>query len=442
MPKLALTSTEKKAFKLHFFYSIIEGYILGVLALNEFVFIKSLKGSNVQVGLLFQFSVMVLIFSIFFNEAIKRIKNKKKLVIITGLVTRLPLLLLLLFPSQHSIMPVNAFYHYIFLAIFLLFYFSNPVIYPIINLFLKKNFTHQNFGRLYSYSTTANKITMLAVTFVYGILLDYSEQSYRYAFASVAVLGVISCYLLASINYEEKGELLPYTNLLDSVKKTISGMRNIMKQNKAFADFEAGFMFYGFAFMGTVSVITIFYERALHLNYSSVAYYKNVYNILAILILPYFGKLIGRIDPRKFAAISFGSFLLYILFTALTQFWPGYFTLAGVKLYYSLNIAAFFNGIFAATMALLWSIGSSYFCRNEDVGDYQSIHLTFTGVRSFFAPLLGVLFYELFGFAVTFIIGIGFLLIAVYTVIRSQKKEKLPVPLHEIPDMVEINPKG
>jgi len=437
-----LTSSEKKAFKLHFLYSIIEGYILGVLALNEYVFIKSLKGSNVQVGLLFQFSVMVLIFSIFFNEGIKRIKNKKKLVVVTGLITRLPLLFLLLFPAEHITGSINPVYHYIFLALFLLFYFSNPIIYPIINLFLKSSFSHQNFGRLYSYSTTANKITMLAVTFIYGILLDYSEHTYRYVFASVAFLGVISCYLLASIDYEEKGELLPYKNVFDSVRKTIAGMKDIMKKNKAFADFEAGFMFYGFAFMGTVSVITIFFERALHLNYSSVAYYKNVYNILAILILPYFGRLIGKIDPRKFAAISFGSFLLYLLFTALTQFWPAYVTLAGIKLYYSLNIAAFFNGIFAATMALLWSIGSSYFCRNEDVGDYQSIHLTFTGVRSFFAPLLGVLFYEIFGFAVTFIIGIGFLIIAVFTVIRSQKRESLPVLPHEIPDIVEINTKG
>ena len=56
---------EKRTFQLHLIYSIIEGIILGVLALNEFVFIKSLKGSNYELGFLFQFSMVVFIFLVF-----------------------------------------------------------------------------------------------------------------------------------------------------------------------------------------------------------------------------------------------------------------------------------------------------------------------------------------------------------------------------------------
>ena len=200
-------------------------------------------------------------------------------------------------------------------------------------------------------------------------------------------------------------------------------MQNIMKSNKAFRDFETGFMFYGFAFMGTVSVITIFFEKGLHLNYSTVAFYKNAYNILAIMILPFFGKLIGKIDPRKFAAITFASLLFYLLFMGLTEYFPWYTEIMGIKIYLMLIISITFNGIFAATMALLWSIGSVYFCKNEDAANYQSIHLTFTGLRSFFAPLLGVLFYELWGFAWTFAIGVGFLAISIILMIISIKKE-------------------
>ena len=70
-------------------------------------------------------------------------------------------------------------------------------------------------------------------------------------------------------------------------------------------------MFYGFAWMATAAVITIFFEKVLHLNYSSIAFYKNAYNTLAILLLPYFGKLIGKIDPRKFAVYTFGFMLLH-----------------------------------------------------------------------------------------------------------------------------------
>ncbi len=59
---------EKRTFQLHLIYSIIEGIILGVLALNEFVFIKSLRGSNYELGFLFQFSMVVFIFLVFINE--------------------------------------------------------------------------------------------------------------------------------------------------------------------------------------------------------------------------------------------------------------------------------------------------------------------------------------------------------------------------------------
>ena len=62
-----LTDSERRTFLLHMAYSVIEGVILGVLALNEFVFIKSLKGSDYQLGFLFQFSMVVFLFLVFFN---------------------------------------------------------------------------------------------------------------------------------------------------------------------------------------------------------------------------------------------------------------------------------------------------------------------------------------------------------------------------------------
>ncbi|MBT5426947.1 MAG: hypothetical protein HOK84_12180, partial [Bacteroidetes bacterium] len=51
---------ERRTFLIHFTYSFIEGIIMGVLVLNEFVLIKSLKGTDYQIGLLFQFSVVLM----------------------------------------------------------------------------------------------------------------------------------------------------------------------------------------------------------------------------------------------------------------------------------------------------------------------------------------------------------------------------------------------
>ena len=423
------TEAEHHTFNLHLAYSIIEGIILGVLALNEFVLIKSLHGTNLQIGVLFQLSMLVFIFLLFINEFIKRTVNKRKLLRYTGLFTRGPLFLLLFFPNDPEIFQGTLLYQAIFLVLFFIYYFGNTIIYPLINLFLKKQYGHSNFGKLYGIATSVNKIVMLGATFVYGILLDRDAQAYQYVFPVVAVLGVVSVFLLSMIRYQEDIKKRR-EQFFQSIRRSASTMVDILKTNKPYFHFEVGFMFYGFAFMITTTVITIFLERALHLNYSSVAFYKNAYNILAIILLPYTGKLLGKIDPRKFAVITFGSLTLFIFFMMLTEHFPMHITIAGLDLYLMLGFAYLSYGVFAATMALLWFIGSAYFCKTEEAGDYQSVHLFLTAARASVAPLFGVFFYELVGFTWTFLLAITSLLGGIGLMVWSYRRDKKVVNIN------------
>ncbi len=408
-------------FKIHLIYSLIEGVILGVLALNEFVFIKSMHGSNLQVGFLFQFSVLVLSLSFLLNEFVSVSKNKPKLLLLVGVVTRLPLLMVAFFPYHNPELFSSSFYHILFLAIFFVYYSANPIIYPLINEALRSDYSHDNFGKLYSYAAMVNKVVMMLVTLFYGLLLDFDDSAYVYIFPVISILGIYSVYLLSKIMVKTNAVDHVAVQLKEVLKNALIKIKTIMKVNKPFKDFEAGFMLYGFAFMGTVGVITIFFDKALSLNYSSVAFYKNAYNLLAIILLPYFGRLIGRIDPRKFAAYTFASLAGYLLFIELTEFFPYYTVILGIKIYPTMIIAIISNGFFAAFMALLWYIGSAYYCKPHEAADYQAVHLTFTGVRSFFAPIVGVIFYELWGFAITFSIGVLLLISAVVLMVWSQK---------------------
>lgn len=421
-----LEPREKATFRLHLTYSILDGIVLGILALNEFVFIKSLKGTDYQLGFLFQFSMVVFIFLIFFNEFLKKVRNRKKLLRIAALVTRLPLIVVAFFPRSEEAMSGDSIYHYIFLGIFLIYYFASPVIYPTINYFLKINYRHQNFGKLYSWATSANKIVMIVITFIYGIILDIDNYSYVYIFPVMALLSIVSIFTLSNIKYPKEAETEEASgkSLLKSIKESALNLFSIVKNNKSYRHFEIGFMLYGFAFMISITVITIFFERELHLNYSSVAFYKNSYYIIAIIILPFFGKLIGNIDPRKFAAMTYLSITFYIFFLIMTEIFPFHTEILGIKIYYFLLFYIIFHAIFASTMTLLWNIGSAYYCAPEEAGSYQSVHLSLTGVRAMFAPLLGVFFYEMIGFTGTFLIAIAALLTAIGLMIWSYKKDK------------------
>ena len=113
-----LKINEKKIFGLHLLYSIIEGILFGVVALNEFVFIKSLKGTEMQLAILFQASVIVFVFTVIIHELLKRYK-KKTILRMTALITRLPMLLIIFFPRELLRPNDMVFYHYFFLVIFL-----------------------------------------------------------------------------------------------------------------------------------------------------------------------------------------------------------------------------------------------------------------------------------------------------------------------------------
>ncbi|MDD3011529.1 MAG: MFS transporter, partial [Bacteroidales bacterium] len=318
----------------------------------------------------------------------------------------------------------NSIYHYVFLLIFFLYFLAAPVVNPTINLFLKNSYRHKNFSRLYSISSSLNKIVMLVVTFAYGLLLDYDNYAFVYVFPFVALLGISSVFIFSRIPYRLPHPPEPAQRFFTSVGNSVKRMFTIVWKNKPFLHFEVSFMFYGFAFMSTVSVIFIYFQEALQLNYSSVAFYRNAYNVGAIILLPLAGRLLGSIDPRKFSLITFGSMFAYIGFLVLTDVFPGYVEWFGITLYFMLMGYVLFHSVFASTMPLLWNIGSAYYCADEDAGDYQAVHLWLTGLRSVFAPAIGIAFYLHYGFMITFLIGMGSLLVAILISLWSYRKSK------------------
>lgn len=406
-----LNPLEKKTFRIHLSYLLIEGIVTGVLALNEFIFIKSLKGSSYQLSILFMFSIVLLLMSLFLNEYLKRYRNKTKLLIAVGFITRLPLVVLLFFPASVSEMTSNEIYHYIFLAVFFIYYIAQPVVMPVMVQCLKSSYRHENFGKLYSYAATSNRVVMLVITFLFGLLLDFDNFSFRYIYPLIGILGIISITLLSRVSGHCAMNFTGKTTIPESVRNSWNSFVKIIRENKHFRDFEIGFMFYGYAWMSVSVLLNLFYDRAIHLNYSSTAFYKNIYNLIAIFLLPTFGRLIGKINLRKFSIMTYGFMLLMVIFTALTQYFPSGFTWMGLKLYHLMIIASIAYGFFAGAMPLLWDIGSAYFCSNEEVDTYQSIHISLTGVRGLFSPILGIWIFEQTGF--TFAFGVAMLSLVV-----------------------------
>jgi MFS family permease len=339
-----------------------------------------------------------------------------------AIFTRLPMLVLIFFPVTAAGYEHTSLVHFVFLGVFLIYFLGTVLIYPTTNVLLRNSYSSENFGYLFSIATTGKHLIMLVSALAYGMFLDKHPYGFVYAYPIAGALSVIGLFLLSSITYLPLNISSPRKAFGPSIRDSVNRLWIILKNNKPYFDFEVGFMLYGFAFMLSVNVIQIYYVEVLELNNRSVAFYRNAYYIITIFLMPYFGRLIGKIDPRSFSAITFGSMLLYLLFIALTGYFPGHVEVAGYKLYYMMIPYILFHALFAATMGLLWSIGSAYFCRNDEVGDYQAVHLSLTGVRGWIAPLFGIFFFNLFGFTATFSLSMVLLLTAVVFLQISMRK--------------------
>lgn len=421
---------EKTTFNLHIIYSILDGISLGIIALNEFVFLKNTGATTFHVGVLFQFVVLIMPFSIFFTHFLAMVKKKKRMLLYIALFTRAPLVLFLFFPENIYLLPHKEFYIWLYLLIFMLYYIASPIILPVINLFTKANYRVRRFGKLFSYSLTITQLTLLIATLLFGWLLDVDTNYYRFVFPVLGVLGFFAIYLITRIPYKEP-KVLPAAQALTaslSLGAIYTRALNILKHNRAFADFQAGMMAYGLGFMMSLAVITVYLGEYFSLPYTEIAFYKNIPILISIISFPLFGRKMDLIDPRRFAIISFFFAMLFYLCLMAASHWPTEMQIQGHRIIWLLVAGYIFHGLFNASMGLIWGIGSSYFAPPEEAARYHAVHLSLTGLRGIVGPLLGVWIYQLSGFYGAFGASVIMQVFAMWIMKRSlEKRGKIKV---------------
>lgn len=418
----SLNKREKTTFNIYVLYAIIEGVVTGITLLNEYVFLRSLKASENLIGILFLLSVVVYFILFISNEITRRIKNKKKLLKYTGILSRLPLLGFILFPTVVN-NDNSALLHLLFLLIMFLYYLGTAITLPTINQLLKHNFRNNNFGKLYGYASTANKIATMFATMLFGLLLDVDYFSFRYVYPIMGIFGICSFYMLSLIPFNSRNVYVK-ENFFKSISTSLRRMIKILNENKAFRDFEIAYFSYGTGYMFSTTVVTFFLESYLNLSYSMISGYKTLAGIITFLTIPLFGIIMDKIDQRRFSFYMFLFMLLYLVFVLLTLFIPIGCSFGNDHLYYIFLVFAFvMYGFFSASGTLSWNVGTAYFSKDASkVADFHAVHITLTGLRGLLAPL-GVVIYKQWGYGFTFGISLFFVFVALIIIEVSLKKK-------------------
>ena len=127
-------------------------------------------------------------------------------------------------------------------------------------------------------------------------------------------------------------------------------------------------------------------------------------NIMMLVLVPIFGRMLDRINPIRLCAVAFAFLAFWPLVLCFsTQVWHAYF-------------AYVFYGFGMAAVHVTWTLGALYFAPAREAQKYHSIHITLVGLRACFGPWLAVLVLKpLIGFRKTFFIA--FLLFAMSAIL-------------------------
>lgn len=405
---MKLTGLEKRTFLLLMVVAFFNGFVSSAFQIQEIIAKKALLALDWQITLLVMLWPLSNILSIWWGKLLEHSRSVSKYFILVGFAGRLCLIMMLW---------VKGFYG--FLAIMMVVFSFNALISPAQNSIYKNNVRKENRGKLFGYISSLTTLSMIIASYSFGRILDINEDWYRYIFLGVGLAGFVSSMFMASIKSEK-----PFNSNKIKVKEVffqpIHSFFDVMKKNKHFAQFQLGFFLYGIGFMVMLPAIPKYLVEYLQMDYSQTFMGKAIISQLGILLLaPWAGNIHDKINPAKFTALTFFALALYPTIMLVSSYFVG-----SAWANYIAYLAFFVFGIAMSGVVISWNISSIFFAGDDDVSLYQGVHVTLTGLRGLFAPVLGFLVLRFLGVRTVFMLSITMLIIGALVCLHLYFKMK------------------
>lgn len=377
-------SLEKKTFTLHLISQFFNGITLGAFLLQDIILKKSLGGSDYQVMLLSLLVSSAFLVSIYGSELINRSTNRPRLILYLGIAAKFFLIIIPLFNNQYFYIICIAIAAYI-----------DSMLLPVWNVVFKHNYREENRSKLYSYAATLQTILILIVTTVFGFYLDLDNNLYKIIFPIAGLCGILVYFCLARMlalsdveqaDKEDKQKMhISFKLIKDILALPYRSIIRTFKANPSFMRFEAYFFLYGMAFMVLSPVIPVFLVDNLKLSYTPISFAKGlIFHSALILFTPLMGRFHGTRNVNTFCGFAFTVLSLFPLMLVSSEYFSG---LAGIET--TVYISFFVFGFAMSGVSLAWALSSIHYAPKNEVGNYQAVHVTLTGVRGIFSPALG-----------------------------------------------------
>jgi hypothetical protein len=399
------------------------GTALGIFLLQDVILKKSLDGTDQQILILSFLICTAFLVSMYGTEIVNRSANRSKTIIKMGVIGKIPLLLVPLLDNPLfyiACIAVSAYFDSMLLSSW--------------NIVFKHNYREEKRSRLFSYASALQTVMILVTSIVFGYFLDVNEFLYRFFFPAAGLLGMLMYYNLAkmiSLSIDDfkspparKGTF-SFNLLKDIIALPARNTSRILRQNKGFMKFETYFFLYGMAFMVISPALPIYLVDYIKMDYSQISLARGlIFNSALILFTPFMGKHHGHGNPTRFCGIIFLILAFYPLFLLSANYSSGFhFPFGGAEVIY---FASFIFGIGMSGIGIAWSLSSIFYAPKYQESNYQSVHITLTGVRGFFSPALGYAVMKIFSIEYTFILSALLFLSGGVLMLREYKIKYVP----------------
>jgi MFS family permease len=249
--------------------------------------------------------------------------------------------------------------------------------------------------------TTATLVSMMSA-YLFGKLLDYDPFSFRWLFPVLGIVGALSVVTLALSPLRGLHRFNRDTARLSLSQLIVTPVRHfitLLSTDRKFFAFEAVFFLYGLALMLTFPVVPQFMDDVAGMSYAQAGLAGGTLGQLGIVFLsPIWGKLMDRTSPQFLCSVVFA---ILAAFPALLFLSP-HLALIGIPVVTTVYVAYLVFGIGMSGISVAWSVAPVTFAGDRDASAYSGAHVTLTGIRGTFGPILGALALEYMGYKIVF----------------------------------------
>ena len=233
-----------------------------------------------------------------------------------------------------------------------------------------KNYSHRDRGRLVSNTFILAALVGAVLSLLGGEYLDRHPESFGPVFLLMAAAGLVCAAAVSRIPSEP----------LQIRKARRWGNYGLIAEDPLFAKMLTAWMFLGLANLGLLPLrIEILANPAYGFNLPNsqvILIAVVVFALARIVGLKFFGFVFERMNFLAFRIILNGLLAMAILC---------YFNSGSLWI---IGLGSFFFGLALGGGNIAWNLWVTRIAPDERVSEYMSIHMSLTGLRGIFAPLI------------------------------------------------------